>query len=425
MTVHTQWVRPLMDGVLLLTQLMMAGLLPAARGLAPWRTAIRHSPLSALRQPRSRSSIPLLCMPPRRARPLSSSAVAAAASTVNSARGTDQLTGWAGTESIGAPQAGSAQVAAAEDDGGVVDVFEVLDVATAEAVVKVLLALPVDTMHACDTEVSEIDITKSPLGQGTVICLSVYSGPTVDYGRGPGQALWVDTSDEAVLKAMRPFLECERCLKVWHNYGFDRHVLYNHGIDVRGFGGDTMHMARLWDASRLAGYVRATPLDRSTCAWCVPRRLLQPALCGLKALKTHACHANGWLALRGSWRQSLEVLTSELLGRRKAPMKELFGVPILKKDGTAGKKVRPHALCACGLMRAAGRIAGACCAMGWLRDGREGSMRARVCPRGRRCDCPTRPRSRTTHWSARDGSSTLCMTRRHAPVECQESSNAR
>jgi DNA polymerase-1 len=68
---------------------------------------------------------------------------------------------------------------------------------------------------------------------------------------------------------------------VWHNYGFDRHMMGNHGIDVRGFGGgtnfetcenafydiehnplfffflffrvDTMHMARLWDAARLFG----------------------------------------------------------------------------------------------------------------------------------------------------------------------------
>lgn len=38
--------------------------------------------------------------------------------------------------------------------------------------------------------------------------------------------------------------------KAWHNYGFDRHVLYNHDIDCQGLVGDTMHMARLWDTSR-------------------------------------------------------------------------------------------------------------------------------------------------------------------------------
>ena len=43
------------------------------------------------------------------------------------------------------------------------------------------------------------------------------------------------------------------CVQVYHNYGFDRHVLYNHGINAVGFGGDTMHMARLWSASRAKG----------------------------------------------------------------------------------------------------------------------------------------------------------------------------
>ena len=40
-------------------------------------------------------------------------------------------------------------------------------------------------------------------------------------------------------------------MKCWHNYSFDRHILFNHGIDVKGFGGDTMHMARLADPSRM------------------------------------------------------------------------------------------------------------------------------------------------------------------------------
>lgn len=44
-------------------------------------------------------------------------------------------------------------------------------------------------------------------------------------------------------------------MQVWHNYGFDRHVLANLGIMCElphdyGFRGDTLHMARLADASR-------------------------------------------------------------------------------------------------------------------------------------------------------------------------------
>ena len=61
---------------------------------------------------------------------------------------------------------------------------------------------------------------------------------------------------------------------------------------AQGFGGDTMHMARLWDASRTRGY-------------------------------------------------SLEVLTEEVVGRRKVPMKEIFGQPQLKKDGAPAAKLQP------------------------------------------------------------------------------------
>ena len=172
----------------------------------------------------------------------------------------------------------------------VAPVFEVSDVATAEAVNAALMAMPHEWVHACDTEVADLDISKSPIGQGRVTCISIYSGPEADYGRGPGYALWVDTTDEAVMRAFAPFLESEKHLKAWHNYGFDRHVLWNHGIDVRGLGGDTMHLARLWDAARKNGY-------------------------------------------------SLEALTEELLQRRKVPMKEIFGVPKLKRDGTPGKLV--------------------------------------------------------------------------------------
>ena len=119
----------------------------------------------------------------------------------------------------------------------------------------------------------------------------MYSGPEIDFGTGPGRALWIDTTAPGVLEAMRPWLEDEGAKKVWHNYGFDRHVLNNEGIDLKGFSADTMHMARLWDASRKSGY-------------------------------------------------SLEQLTAELVGRRKTPMKEIFGVPRLKRDGTPGKSIR-------------------------------------------------------------------------------------
>eukprot|EP00887_Chlorella_sp_A99_P005000 scaffold4.g5000.t1 len=164
----------------------------------------------------------------------------------------------------------------------------------------------------------------------------------------PGQPnrsmLWVDTwlgGDEgraaeaaAIAEAFRPFWEstdhpkaCRRgaqrcwgacCCKglwcrreagwrgravlVWHNYSFDRHVLERMGLRMRGFGADTMHMARLWDSSRIGrgGYsLEALSSDP-----------------GLMGDGTEA----GADAIRG-----------------KVSMKKLFGRPNIKADGTPGK----------------------------------------------------------------------------------------
>ena len=52
---------------------------------------------------------------------------------------------------------------------------------------------------------------------------------------------------ENLIQEFKEYFENEKIKKVWHNYSFDRHILYNHLIDAKGFGGDTMHMARLWD----------------------------------------------------------------------------------------------------------------------------------------------------------------------------------
>ena len=115
------------------------------------------------------------------------------------------------------------------------------------------------------------------MGNGRVICASVYSGPDVDFGAGP--RLWVDNLDDAngLLEVFRPWFEDETAKKVWHNYSFDRHVMHNDPlrIDCRGFAGDTMHMARLWDSSRnrLSGggghNLTALSHDHSRC----PRRV--------------------------------------------------------------------------------------------------------------------------------------------------------
>lgn len=167
----------------------------------------------------------------------------------------------------------------------------------AQIVLQKLRNAPEGTFHACDTEVMDIDVkTVGPVGNGYVTCASIYSGPDFDYGLGdgPGTSLWIDNLDDAagILQEFKDWFQDPKHLKVWHNYGFDRHVMWNEGIDCRGFGGDTMHMARLQDTSR--------------------------SLIG------------------GGAGYSLEALSESLLVRRKQPMKEIFGVKRQRKDGTEG-----------------------------------------------------------------------------------------
>jgi DNA polymerase-1 len=122
---------------------------------------------------------------------------------------------------------------------------------------KVLQIMMLDPkiIWACDTEVADIDVkTQGPVGNGKVICISIYGGPDFDFqmGEGKGSALWVDNIGDAtgVLNEFKIFFESEKYKKIWHNYSFDRHVMYNMNIDCKGFYADTMHMARLSDTSR-------------------------------------------------------------------------------------------------------------------------------------------------------------------------------
>ena len=122
--------------------------------------------------------------------------------------------------------------------------------AAAKKAAAQLMSAPSGVFHAADTEVADIDVTvESPVGHGRVVVLSVYSGPDMDFGSGP--KLWIDTAAHPeILPQFKPWLESPQHLKVWHNYSFDKHVLGNHGIQVKGLGGDTMHMARLWSTAR-------------------------------------------------------------------------------------------------------------------------------------------------------------------------------
>ncbi|KNB44986.1 mitochondrial DNA polymerase [Blastocystis sp. subtype 4] len=148
-----------------------------------------------------------------------------------------------------------------------------------------------DEYHAIDTEITDIDIEKSPIGNGKVMCASIYCGP--QYNFGGGSRIWIDNLDEArgTLHYFKEYLEDPSIKKVFHNYSFDCHEFQNEGIEVGGFACDTMHMARLWESSRIG---------------------------------------------KGSY--SLESLSEELY-IRKRPYKEIFGKPHIKRDGTEGKIV--------------------------------------------------------------------------------------
>eukprot|EP00873_Tetraselmis_striata_P045984 jgi/Tetstr1/466248/TSEL_010804.t1 len=195
------------------------------------------------------------------------------------------------------------------------NVHVVRDRADAERVAALLMSAKYrQHIFACDTEVAHIDVKKqSPVGHGQVICFSVHAGPHLHFGEGTSldpannrNMLWVDTygiKDEAevagVFDAFKPFFADSSIKKVWHNFSFDRHVLNSHGMECNGLAGDTIHMARMFDASRLQG---------------------------------------------GGSGYSLEALSSdaEIMKRfgkveSKTSMKKLFERPVIKKDGTAGK----------------------------------------------------------------------------------------
>lgn len=106
-------------------------------------------------------------------------------------------------------------------------------------------------IHAWDTETIGFDVKEqSPVGNGSIICATAFIGPEVNFGTG--SKLFIDNYADSlgVIDEFKDYFENPDIYKVWHNYGFDRHIFFNHGINVLGFGGDTMHMARLSNPSR-------------------------------------------------------------------------------------------------------------------------------------------------------------------------------
>ncbi|XP_010466250.1 PREDICTED: DNA polymerase I B, chloroplastic/mitochondrial isoform X3 [Camelina sativa] len=186
-------------------------------------------------------------------------------------------------------------------------VFVVDDAYTAKKTVAKLMNEYRNLVHACDTEVSRIDVkTETPVDHGEMICFSLYCGSEADFGDGKS-CIWVDLLGESgrdILAEFKPFFEDSSIKKVWHNYSFDHHIIRNYGIKLSGFHGDTMHMARLWDSSR-----------RISGGYSLEALTSDPRVLGGTETKEEA----------------------ELFG--KISMKKIFGKGKLKKDGSEGKLV--------------------------------------------------------------------------------------
>ena len=168
---------------------------------------------------------------------------------------------------------------------------------------------------------------------------------------------------EQVLALFAPFFEDASIPKIWHNYSFDRHVLGNHGIDAKGFGGDTMHMARLLDSARGRVKGKGYSLESLSNDRAIMGPLWEKAQDNLHAESSSASSAldessagskkapspspkkkGGSSSPADAAAVAAAAAASTPSGddsvtRSKTSMKALFGARKLKKDGTPGKVV--------------------------------------------------------------------------------------
>ncbi len=111
----------------------------------------------------------------------------------------------------------------------------VLDMARFE---QWLAELSACELFAFDTETTSLDYMQARL-VGVSFChtpgRAAYVPLAHTYGGAPAQ-LALDT----VLAKLRPLLEADTPRKVGHNLKYDRNVLLNHGVDLRGIAFDTM-----------------------------------------------------------------------------------------------------------------------------------------------------------------------------------------
>ena len=101
---------------------------------------------------------------------------------------------------------------------------------------------------ALDTETTSLDYMRARL-VGISVAVSEDSGVYIpighDYDGAPTQL-----SEKTVLDAFKDLLQDANCLKIGHNLKYDRSVLANHGIELRGIQRDTMLESYVLDSAR-------------------------------------------------------------------------------------------------------------------------------------------------------------------------------
>ena len=185
-----------------------------------------------------------------------------------------------------------------------------------------------DRIHAWDTETIGLEVKdESPVGKGFVLCASVFIGPEVNFGSG--SRLLIDNYGDAegTLDLFKEYLQDQSYYKCWHNYGFDRHVLYNHGINVQGFGGDTMHMARLANPSRGPGSYSLAKLTNA-----YARQIA-------KVKKTLVEQLSEAYAAQPDVIENLKSYKKQPFSKVKTSMDGLFSAPKVLKSGLPGKQM--------------------------------------------------------------------------------------
>lgn len=123
------------------------------------------------------------------------------------------------------------------------------------------------------------------------MCASLTVDPNIISEEGHAYGLTIWMKREGPFTTSRNTWKIHRSRKCFTTTALIVMEFQNEGIEVGGFACDTMHMARLWESSRIG---------------------------------------------KGSY--SLESLSEELY-IRKRPYKEIFGKPHIKRDGTEGKIV--------------------------------------------------------------------------------------